>query len=146
MEECYTFSNTKLRKASYLKTRTFLTIPVFITDLTVLGTQRAQSAEHSPANQKVPGSIHGSDNSAYEQYSQENSNCTVCSWELEFGLELHTINRSPWSSATEKGIDSLPVWLILILSLSNYLLITLGVMTLKAVAKKFPSQQLRGKS
>ena len=39
-----------------------------------------------------------------------------------WNLALQLSNRSPWSSATEKGTDSLTVWLTPILHLSNYLL------------------------
>ena len=82
----------------------------------------AQLIARSPANRKVSGSIQASTNLAYKQYSQGNPNCTVGYWELRLGMVLQLSNNSPWSSATEKGIESLAVRLIPTLSLSCYLL------------------------
>jgi len=38
--------------------------------------------------------------------------CAVSYWELKVGVALHFSNQSLWSSANEKGIDSLVAWLI----------------------------------
>ena len=49
----------------------------------------------------------------------------VSHWELKVGVVLRFSNPSPWSSAKEKGIESLAVWLIPIINLFLTLIFTL---------------------
>ena len=72
----------------------------------------AQSVEHSPANQEVPGSIPVSANSAYEYRGLVNLICAVSYWELMVGVALPLSKSTPKSGANEKGIDSLVARLI----------------------------------
>ena len=72
----------------------------------------AQSVEHSPANQEVPGSIPVSSNLAYEWHGLVNLICAISYWELMVGVALRFSKSAPRFSANEKGIDFLVARLI----------------------------------
>ena len=86
----------------------------------------SDSRVHSLTNHTVLGSISGSANSAYEQYSNGIPNCTVSYWQMGLNVALQLSDRSPRSHATEKLIVSLTVRTIPKLSLSDQLLTTLS--------------------
>ena len=71
---------------------------------------------------RFSGSMSGTVNLSYEQYSKGNPNCTVSYWELTLGVGLQLSYGSPFSSMTGKGIDSLTTRVIPTLGLSDYLL------------------------
>lgn len=106
--------------AAYLKVHTIFTIPVFITDLFVMWLKSANSNAftYQQKRSRLNTRLRQLSIRVVQLENKSKPNYVQRSWNLALQLS----NRSSWSSATEKGTDSLTVWLTPMLRLSNYLL------------------------